>query len=1027
MMGRRFSLRFTGLILAGVTTMLLGVVILPHQAQAQSPGDRAHQLEGDGACGTISTDSPHDYAGLIVVLGALPYGGSPKAINEGQRSDGARVNVSTYGGTLSPPGNVVKLGAGPEGVSDREHDHTFGSRDIQGAHASCTGQLILPGYGDGSWAIDCDVSKRGAGNEQKIQAQGQGTPYLGGKKLRAGGTWTKSEIVQPKNGKHAVAITTYHEPAAPSEGYNIKPVSTVNHPEVQFNYEYPAHVDVPTVDKPDGYYQGEPCSDYDGHPGNKDHCQTWNKYWRDVAQADQDAADHNRQAARQALNTVQFHHKVGNVGSNGKVDWVQATGVTSSIYKKVIPNNSGPTPARAHVDGEDWTVRFGDWTTNLAKNVWKNHRDSPDGVPTDDSYLNSMIDSPRQGDKYCEQIRVNPNSSTDGSVESSDPACVKLSPNTVDECDAWQLNGSTYIDGPRDPASAWVGDTFTSHYTYWKTGPADHTAVIDFKHNGGGAGNLWIGDTSWNPSYNTGPFTPQDGGKTFDDVMTYNPTHSSGAYNCDSAGSGQQGPNTMYVPWFYQLHPQVDINGDSPQIVQQGTPAKVDPSVILNSNDPARSLNRWNTCADAFDWELRVTAEKPDTPGVKDPLPSYDRNGHKNPRDICPDGSPQLLESGPSVDTTVLPAGTKLCGKLKINPSTEDSGSSDSIEKCTVVVKAPKVQFWNSDVNTGRHFQQADNNPTCGEASASAASADLTTVGPPTSVASDNLYGSWVEYGAFASGGVSSFGSAADNKSGGYSADPTGQRLTFGNDGNLGQFAYSNWCIPDYGKLYEQQRDQSASTLTGSTVDLGGVSANQYYTASVPGNIELKNIGDIGDGKQNITIEAPNANIVLDGGTVKPGVRLVIHAAGTVKIDGDIKYSNSGYANIDDIPRIIVVADGQVIAGGGDQQGIVVNDDVTQIDAWLVTRQGLYTCTTKPSSLTYSGARCGKQLVVNGPVAVDALHLRRTFGADLTKPLDERGPAEVFNLNPDAFLGSYSAAQRDYFTDVYQRDVPPRY
>ncbi len=965
---REFNLRFIGLALANMLIMLLIVIILPHQVQAQTPDQRASQLQNDGACGTVQTDSPHDYAGLIVVLGAKPYGGGTVAINEGQRGDGARVNVSTYGNTLSPPGNVVKLGAGPEGVAERYHDYTFSSRDIQGQNASCTGQLILPGYGNGNWAIDCDVSKRGYGNEQKIQAQGEGVPYLNGRKLRAGGTWSKSEIVQPKNGKHAVAITIYSEPAPNpnNEGYNIKPVSTVNHPTVSFNYEYPAHVDVPTVSKPPGYYQGMPCSDYNGHPGNKSHCQTWNKYWNDVAAADQAAADDNKQAARAALNTVQFHHKVGNVGSNGKVDWIQATGVTSSIYKKVIPNNSNPNPARPHVDGEDWTVRFGDWATNLNPGVWKDHIDSPDGVPNNDSYLNNMIDNPRQGDKYCEQIRVRPNSSTDSSVESSTPACVTLAPTTTNECDAWQVQGSAYLDGPRDPNGAWVNDIFTGHYSYWKTGPAGSTPPINFYHNGGYVGSTSLG--TWNPSYNIGPFTAQDGGKTFNDLMTYTPTHSSGPYNCDSAGSGQQGPLTVYVPWFYQLHPDVELNGDSPQIIQQGTPLTVDPYVLLNAKDPARSLDRWNTCADTFHWHLNVTKQLPDTPTVRQTVTSTG-DQVKGAREICPNSAKQLLKSGalPSIDTSVFPAGTTLCGKLTIDQSTETTGTPASTEKCTVVVKAPKVQFWNSDVNTGRHFQQSDNNPTCGEPLDSASSADITTVGPPTSVASDNLYGAWVEYGAFASGGVSSFGSAAENKNGGYDVSPVGQHLTFGNNGQLGRFAYSNWCIPDYEKLYEQQNGQSTVALTGSTIDMGVLNANHYYTATAPSNIELKNIGNISAGKQTITIEAPNANVILKGGTIKPGVRLVIHAAGTVKIDGNIKYSNAGYANIDDIPRIVVIADGQVISGGGDQQGIVVNDNVTQIDAWLVTRQGLYTCVTKPSALTYSGSKCGDQLVMNGP------------------------------------------------------------
>ena len=533
---------------------------------------------------------------------------------------------------------------------------------------------------------------------------------------------------------------------------------------------------------------------------------------------------------------------------------------------------------------------------------------------------------------------------------------------------------------------------------------------------------------------------PVDGGRTYTVSAHYSPTYgrwdSSGGGDCGHDGAADTPTMSVYVPWYYQLHPRIDINDDTPTIVQQGTDAQIDPKVTLNSKDDrGDGVDRWNTCADNFSWDLTVTAQRPDTPTVKEPLDGYHRSGSKGAWEVCPSADAQTITSGPSVDTSVFPAGTTLCGHLEVWDETEGGGRA-SADKCTVVVKQPKVQFWNSDVNVGRHFQQPDNDPTCGQPGTSPGSAGITTSGPPTSRADRNLYGSWVEYGAFASGSVDNFGSAAENKTGSFDFSPTGQRLTFGNDDRLGQYSYANWCIPGYDKLIEPQRGQDTDTpvQAGSTIDLGRLEGNSYYRATRGGTITLTDLGGIPAGRQDITLDAPSANVVIDGGTIKPGVRLVIHARGSITIRGNLSYADSGYASINQIPRLVLVAGSTVngdpdASGLGLQPNIVVDEDVTRVDAWLIAHGALYTCDTDPSSFNYHNKHCGKRLTINGPVAAGAIHLRRTFGADVTNQDDyeHNGPAEVFNLNPTSLLGSYSAAQKGNFTDVYQRQAPPRY
>lgn len=865
----------------------------------------------------------------------------------------------------------------------------------------------------------------------------------------------------------------------PSTGWKLNGKSSVNFSTVAFDYRTLHYYtgDPPGVAKPPDYSRGMRCSYYDNHHNdhippnyNKQHCQEWNGYYTKVDEAPGKQKAWNRTQAQTALQKVRFTHKLKNISGNGQKKWITAPGNAHKsdiqYYLDAVVKNFG------YQDRPE--SKYKNWGSAIAPRAFPQHRASPTRIPLADDKIKPMLNNPHPGDKYCERINTHDSASSTGGTDNSPGACVRLSDTDRCEGDPWNVEAYSTIkqtDGNGSPITgplgngvndAWVGEQYGFFYAFGNSGPADRTSNISFYSYPGlnpgiggttplsvpnpfgtalyaplnpGAATLW-----WQTGRDSSrQIQPLDGGRTYSFYARYAPAYghwdSTGGGDCDHGGAGQTPTLTVAVPWYYQLHPQVALNNEP--IVQQGTPLHVDPQAVLNSIDPNRGDgDRYNTCANEFDWQLRTTAQKPDTPTVKENVPPGNEDGHKNPRDICPNGNPgsaQALSSGKSIDTSVFPAGTKLCAHLTISPSTEGGGSA-SADKCTTVVKAPKVQFWNSDVNAGRHFEQPDNSPTCGQQLASLGDADITTSGPPTSVASNNLYGSWVEHGAFASGAISSFGSAAENKTGSFGVSSTGQRLTFGNDSQLGQFDYSDWCIPNYDKLFEVQRGQADNldTLVGSTIDLGNLDANHYYTDNQAGNITLENIGNIDAGKQDITLNMPQANVVIKGGTIKRGVRLVIHAKGSVTIKGNIAYQSTGYASIDDIPRVVIIAGGTATGNPDDPDlgltpNITVDEDVTRVDAWLIAHGTLYTCDTDPTSFDYHSRHCAKQLTINGPVAAHDIKLRRTFGADLTKPLDQRGPAEVFNLNPDSLLGSYSAARRDYFVDVYQRDLPPRY
>jgi len=367
------------------------------------------------------------YAGLIVILAAKPADGSGTvALQETQ--PGVKVTVATHKPTDSPHGNVVKL-SGSQGlpsdgdyyIAERHMSHDFSARSSK----PCKGQVVLTGkLGSGNWAIDCDVSKHPS-HPQAVTAKGSGRPTLNGKKL-GDGHWEISDIVYPPNGGHAVAVTTFIE--NDDKGWKLTPKTTANLGKVKFpRVELPAGPDSkpskPSVNKPPGYYKGRDCSEYE-NATRRAHCNTWNNYYHRLAKynAREAAKEQNRQAARAALKRAHFTHRVGNTGKNGKSQWgaAPASDWKATIWFRVVSD------ART----TSWSERYNNgspWSTNLAKGIYKQHSRSPTNVPTGNTDVEAMLGDPHMGDRYCEQLRVNPSSSTGaGMVHWNSPALVDI-------------------------------------------------------------------------------------------------------------------------------------------------------------------------------------------------------------------------------------------------------------------------------------------------------------------------------------------------------------------------------------------------------------------------------------------------------------------------------------------------------------------------------------------------------------------------------------------------------------------------
>lgn len=449
------------------------------------------------------------------------------------------------------------------------------------------------------------------------------------------------------------------------------------------------------------------------------------------------------------------------------------------------------------------------------------------------------------------------------------------------------------------------------------------------------------------------------------------------AYNNTSQLAGNQ--LCVNVPYSYNLIPHVSVGGDLGTNVEQGsTGTTVDPRVENEGPTQSRGTR----------WQLIRFEVAPDAPGSS----ATDRNDNNNDDgctthnaregvgncDVVGDGSGTTFTVGSTEldryihDTGDTPIGSRICFVLSIStPTAEDNPSwGHSQPACIMVVKKPKIQVQGGDLWAGRQFQDDENERE---------PANITT---GTSTIQGTTYGSWAEYGIFATGGISGISSGAGLAGGRPQSEAVARNLnylTFANVPAYGAYTTNPGSIPDYAGIYG-----GGGRSTGATLDMN--SANGDYRTE--------------------------GNVTLQGGDNIPKGRQVVVHANNVTINNSIAYED-GYANLREIPQVIIIAEGN----------ISVAPDVERIDAWLIAKDTLYTCNER-QALTIDV--CNRELVMNGPVAANEVSLRRTHGSDSEDNRDK--PAELFNLRPDALLSAYARALgRDRAQTVYQVELPPRF
>ena len=427
----------------------------------------------------------------------------------------------------------------------------------------------------------------------------------------------------------------------------------------------------------------------------------------------------------------------------------------------------------------------------------------------------------------------------------------------------------------------------------------------------------------------------------------------------------------------------------------------------------------------------------------------------------------------------IYPVGSKYC--VAVGVSTSDSHSQPDVQtvsgmsnisgwrisglSCRTIAKKPNFQIWNGNFYTKGAVRTSITKKRVGA-----------RLGDP--IQPTGYFGSWEEYIISAKGNVSGMSSAAGlgyygeyNKrmlglQGGTSPDKSFcelSHMTIANsncaseDKDSGRYYAGNSQIEDSMTTVLERIRSRYLTSTHGIVTLENGATHIYPDQANISTSELHSIAhgalantQLSGSVIRQTKSAINSEAEQTTSNYASNV-LIIHVDGTLTIDTDIctgdgtcgsnsplilaNRNNDIYDNIYSLPQIIIIADA----------GIVIKNNVTQIDAWLITNGNINTCNgLSYNSNGFSSNACAKQLIVNGPVFANSLTLVRNSGADggagtgnaaggdpITFNLSDDGsiqPGEIFNLRPDVLYWAYSQAQRFSQANVtYSRELAPRY
>jgi hypothetical protein len=325
--------------------------------------------------------------------------------------------------------------------------------------------------------------------------------------------------------------------------------------------------------------------------------------------------------------------------------------------------------------------------------------------------------------------------------------------------------------------------------------------------------------------------------------------------------------------------------------------------------------------------------------------------------------SPTTTNVANYAETVNLTKGGRLCAYWNItatSPLVVNANAPDI--RCTYIGFTPKLQAWGGDIRVGSSDTPGENVASLMRAHASTIKNGATTF----------YTGTWSEYGLFApydpeAGSPQS--SIIDVASGAWPAD-----------GSASASANQN----DWSKLTFGNKFSIAGNPTTANCRFGCF-AEPDKLGLLPGIEDyLTQHGLLGSPKMTVRAKG----------------------AGTYTISSNITADGSG------APRIIIADD------------IVINESVTQVDAWLIARNSINTCQKAAAPVELKLGECKQTLRINGPVIAKTLIARRIGDVQA----DKKSVGEVVDLKGDDYIWAYKTthAGTSYRTTGV-KELPPRY
>ncbi|MBQ7802486.1 hypothetical protein IJ380_01290 [Candidatus Saccharibacteria bacterium] len=352
------------------------------------------------------------------------------------------------------------------------------------------------------------------------------------------------------------------------------------------------------------------------------------------------------------------------------------------------------------------------------------------------------------------------------------------------------------------------------------------------------------------------------------------------------------------------------------------------------------------------------------------------------------------------ISVPTIPVGDKFCIAIGIHRRSSTSTESFiSRSTCTNLSKRPAFHVWGGSVESFGGIKTS-----------------LTQIDEQDSDTPKKSYGSWTDLAIIANKPVT--------------------RMSSG-DAIVASFADPNLIVPCSVSpltIANKQCAESLNNLPGEAAVAGASSMIDKLVARYVGG-DTTYEGSVGtsitiDGSFFAREEVSNKLGITDSQRIEGVDPLVIISHGSVNINTNLKLNpNMRYSGVH-VPQVIIIADGN----------INIADNVEQVDAWILSRGELDTCTTASGgTIQLSATTCEKALRINGPVIASKIYFKRTFGADVYQDLvnnvniDEyysniRSPGELINLSPAAYLFGVNESQKSGQPRVtYIRELAPRY